>query len=35
MPTSDAPAPEGPDATKKPPLAIGDIENLEDDAKGG
>jgi hypothetical protein len=35
MPTSDAPAPEGPDATKKPPLTIGDIENIEDDAKGG
>jgi hypothetical protein len=35
VPTSDAPMPKGADASKKPPLAIRDIENLEDDAKGG
>jgi hypothetical protein len=35
VPTSDAPMPKGSDASKKPPLAIRDIENLEDDAKGG
>jgi hypothetical protein len=35
VPASDAPVPEGSDASKKPPLAIRDIENLEDDAKGG
>jgi hypothetical protein len=33
VPASDAPVPKG--AAKKPPLAIRDIENLEDDAKGG
>jgi hypothetical protein len=35
VPASDAPGKRGPDAAKKPPLAIRDIENLEDDAKGG
>ena len=34
-PASNGPVKGGPDAAKKPPLTIGDIENLEDDAKGG
>jgi hypothetical protein len=33
--TSGAPGKEDPGAAEKPPLTIGDIENLEDDAKGG
>jgi hypothetical protein len=35
VPTSDARVKGGPDVAKKLPLTIGDIESLEDDAKGG